>query len=302
VERLTAHENLQELLGAYALDAVEPDEVAAIERHLPTCPRCRTELADHREVAALLGYAGGAAPDGVWDRIIASLEEPPPAMRLTTTPIATPQLPSLRPVAPLDPPFRSTLGPAEPELAERVGLGAIAGRVGAKPLPREDTVVPIGSKRRKTVPMRFMVAFATVAAVIVAALGVEVGHLGAHKSTQVTNLSALAFRAADADPHARHLILASADGTHTVRAVIIADGTTYLGPGNLPTLPADETYQMWGVVAGTRISLGPIGDTATYAAFPTPAVATVIAMTVEPRGGVVTSSKTPVVAATVPDA
>ena len=76
------HEEIQELLGAYALHAVEPDEAELVEQHLEECPRCRAEVADHREVATLLGNTGGDAPEGVWDRIASQLEEAPPPMRL----------------------------------------------------------------------------------------------------------------------------------------------------------------------------------------------------------------------------
>jgi len=78
---------IEELLGAYALDALDPDERALVDQHLLSCPRCRAELADHLEVAALLGNTGAPAPDGLWSRISESLEEPPPALRLT---LATP--------------------------------------------------------------------------------------------------------------------------------------------------------------------------------------------------------------------
>jgi anti-sigma factor RsiW len=293
VERLSEHAELQELLGAYALDAVAPDEAAAIERHLPTCPRCRNELTDHREVAALLGYAGAAAPSGVWDRIVASLEEPPPALLLTRA-VAPPlkALPSLD-----DDGIAEAWGPkTPPPIHARPSQDSpVAGGDGS--------VVPIGrARRRRSVPMRFMVAMATAAAVIVAALGVEVGRLQVHKNTPTTNLSLLAYQAADASPTSRHLTLASSDGAQTIRAVVVPDGLTYLGPNNLPTLPSDQTYQMWGVVDGARVSLGVIGDKPTYAAFTTPSVATVLAMTVEQRGGVVTSTRTPVVAGLVPTA
>jgi Anti-sigma-K factor rskA/Putative zinc-finger len=77
-----AHEEIQELLGAYALHAVDPDEAAIVERHLEGCPRCRAEVEGHREVATLLGNSGGDAPDGLWDRIASQLEEAPPPMRL----------------------------------------------------------------------------------------------------------------------------------------------------------------------------------------------------------------------------
>jgi hypothetical protein len=58
------HEQIQELLGAYALHAVEPDEAAAVEAHLSECPRCRAEVEGHRQVATMLGNSGGDAPEG----------------------------------------------------------------------------------------------------------------------------------------------------------------------------------------------------------------------------------------------
>lgn len=82
MERELTHEEAAELLGAYALDAVDVDERDAIEHHLNECPRCRAEVADHRTVASFLGSAGGRAPDGLWDRIAGSLEEPPPELKL----------------------------------------------------------------------------------------------------------------------------------------------------------------------------------------------------------------------------
>ena len=90
-----AHDEIRELLGAYALHAVEPDEAEAIEQHLEGCPRCRAEVEGHREVASMLGNSGGDAPDGLWDRIASQLEDTPPPMRLdlpegpaTVTPLA----------------------------------------------------------------------------------------------------------------------------------------------------------------------------------------------------------------------
>lgn len=82
MERELSHREIEELLGAYALDAVEGWEREAVERHLRDCPRCRDEVATHREVAAHLAHAGGPAPAEVWDRIAAALEEPPPPLAL----------------------------------------------------------------------------------------------------------------------------------------------------------------------------------------------------------------------------
>lgn len=68
------HRELKELLGAYALDAVEPNERADLDAHLLECPTCRAEVAEHRETAATLAVSAGAAPDKLWARIDAELE------------------------------------------------------------------------------------------------------------------------------------------------------------------------------------------------------------------------------------
>ncbi len=69
------HADLEELLGVYALDAVHGEERLAVEQHLPTCARCRAEVEEHREVAALLAHTGAPAPEGLWDRIIEALDD-----------------------------------------------------------------------------------------------------------------------------------------------------------------------------------------------------------------------------------
>ncbi|HUR76896.1 MAG TPA: anti-sigma factor [Acidimicrobiales bacterium] len=68
---------LHELVGAYALDALESDEADLFERHLDECPKCRAELRDHQQTAAVLAHAGTVAPAGVWERITAELDHAP---------------------------------------------------------------------------------------------------------------------------------------------------------------------------------------------------------------------------------
>jgi Anti-sigma-K factor rskA/Putative zinc-finger len=69
------HEAVEDLLGAYALDAVPEDERRLVEEHLDVCEACRREVMEHRETVALLS-GGSAAPVGVWDRIATELEPP----------------------------------------------------------------------------------------------------------------------------------------------------------------------------------------------------------------------------------
>jgi anti-sigma factor RsiW len=70
-----SHQEMQELLAAYALDAVEGEEGQAVELHLRECPRCRAEVVEHRETACLLAGGHAPAPVDIWDSIAALLDE-----------------------------------------------------------------------------------------------------------------------------------------------------------------------------------------------------------------------------------
>jgi len=71
-------EEIENLLGAYALDAVDDDERREIEEYLAQNPRARSEVDTHREVATLMAFSGAPAPDGLWDRIAGAMEERAP--------------------------------------------------------------------------------------------------------------------------------------------------------------------------------------------------------------------------------
>jgi len=75
---------LDELLGAYALDAVDPAERRRVEDYLEINPRAAAEVQEHREVATMLAFTGMDAPDGVWGRIADEIGEhaPPPGPEL----------------------------------------------------------------------------------------------------------------------------------------------------------------------------------------------------------------------------
>jgi anti-sigma factor RsiW len=83
------HEEIEELLGAFALHATEPEEDREIEAHLTDCPRCRAEVQAHLEVAAMFGSSSSEVPAGLWEKIAASVGEIPPpgaADRLSSVP------------------------------------------------------------------------------------------------------------------------------------------------------------------------------------------------------------------------
>jgi anti-sigma factor RsiW len=71
-------DDLDELLGAYALDALDDDERRQVEAYLEANPRAQAEVDAYREIAQLLAFGGGAPPDGLWDRIAATLDDRAP--------------------------------------------------------------------------------------------------------------------------------------------------------------------------------------------------------------------------------
>lgn len=71
------HREIEDLLGAYALDAVDPDERAAVDAHLVECVRCRTEVDHHRQIAAGLGNDVSPLSAELWDRIAGQLTPRP---------------------------------------------------------------------------------------------------------------------------------------------------------------------------------------------------------------------------------
>jgi anti-sigma-K factor RskA len=237
---------LDELLGAYALDAVDPDERRRVDDYLAINPRARQEVAEHREVATMLAFTGMDAPIGVWDRIASSIEGPAP-----------------RP---------------GPELAK---------------------LMPITEARsRRRSPWRSVGAWAAATAAAAAVAIVAVGVFDRAEAPAPQDALAQAVTAALADPDSREANLRSADGSlGRVRAIVDENGYGYLLADDLPVLPAERTYQLWGVLDGEVISLGVLGPDpglTVFSAGSDPASAatlTTLVITEEVAGGVAVSEQ-----------
>jgi anti-sigma-K factor RskA len=68
----TPNEDLQDLLGAYALDALDADDRERVERYLDASATARAEVDEMRETASMLALTpphGETAPAELWDRI-----------------------------------------------------------------------------------------------------------------------------------------------------------------------------------------------------------------------------------------
>jgi anti-sigma factor RsiW len=72
------HDEIDELLGAYALDAVDGGDRTRVESYLGAAPAARAEVDELRETAAMLALVPPAdelAPPELWTRIKANIDE-----------------------------------------------------------------------------------------------------------------------------------------------------------------------------------------------------------------------------------
>jgi anti-sigma factor RsiW len=99
------HPEVDDVLGAYALDAVDPAERALIERYLADDPVARAEVDEMRETASALAALPAddeGAPAGLWGRIADAIGSPDAPASATTADASRPAN-----VVPLSRPARS---------------------------------------------------------------------------------------------------------------------------------------------------------------------------------------------------
>ena len=236
-----AHPEVQELLGAYTLDALEPDEADAVELHLRDCPRCRAEVADYRETAALLAYGGVEAPPGVWEKIQASLEEAPPRLELAR-------------------------------------------------------VVPMRPSRWQSMGAKVAAVAAVVISVATLAISVAGRGDGGDDGRSLTDEIAVAATNPDGVP----VHLTAGSESRGAADIVILDGRAYLVQHSLPTLSADETYQLWGKKGDARCRSVCSVRSRSRRSRPAGSSYDALAITAEQAPGVVTSQNPAVVAGLVP--
>jgi anti-sigma-K factor RskA len=102
-------------------------------------------------------------------------------------------------------------------------------------------------------------------------------------------------------PGHRVVNLVNSAHAELARFVILPGGRGYLVSSSLPSLQSGQTYQLWGIVGTTPISLGllgaaPHGSTFTMAGAPLTAE---LALTAEPSGGTVAPTGAIVASGTV---
>src|SRR5688572_16510648 len=242
-------------LGAYALDALSPDERAAIEAHLKTCASCREELRAMSDTAAALGTS---VPTKPMDRIRSAavkhrLLERAKAERTGVTPIRSAAIPARTPRLPW-------WIAAAASIAFMVAIyqGINTGR------ERDTLRTALLAESLHVAGLRDSLAARERTLLAMAGADVKVVELVANNRR----------------PNAR-MFWAQSTNTWTMFA------------HNLPALASGRTYQLWLITRDNqRISAGtfaptPSGDAVVSAQYPLPADALqMIDVTEEPAGGV----------------
>lgn len=240
------HSEVEELLPAYALDAVDPEEAVAVEEHLRDCPRCRAEVARHRDVAGLFASSPETPPAELWERISAALSEPDPAYDGA----APTRVAGVVPLAPRRAAGRRRLA------FVGGGLGAVAAAAAA---------------------------LAIVLSVQVSHLNGRVAQMQAALGSRGLD-SAVA--AALVSPHRDAVLTSATARAKSAEVVLTPSGEAYWVRSSLPRLSASQTYQLWALVDGKPVSIGLIGaDPSRYAAFRVGHGTTALMVTAEPAGG-----------------
>ena len=256
---------LDALLGAYALDALDVDERTRVDAYLAGNARARSEVDELRESAASLALApvdDVTAPAELWERIARTID-------------------------------------AEPDSAADA-----PGAAGVHTGPA-DELARLRSRRsgRSVRWMSLAVAAAAVVALALGAQVISLHHrLDGARGTGEKDAAA-AFDRAGSVAGARKLALAPAQGAEVARVVLLPDGNGYLKSDAMPPLDAAHTYQLWALTGSpdrpVAISAGVLGPDPHAAAFRTTGDVRGFALTVERAPGVVQSKQLPYASATV---
>ncbi|HEV3187829.1 MAG TPA: anti-sigma factor, partial [Acidimicrobiales bacterium] len=108
------------------------------------------------------------------------------------------------------------------------------------------------------------------AAVAITALGLSLSSANTQVNQLQTALGESSHNAvlsALSTPGHKVVTMTNAKQHQLAKFVLLPDGRGYLVSSKLPTLPSNDTYQLWGFVNGVAISIGVMGDSPSQVAF-----------------------------------
>ena len=209
-------------LTLYALHALEPDEAAAVARHLHGCEQCSRAVAESRGDMALVAFSVDQAPlpAGAEQRFMARV-----AASAATTPS--------RPV-----------------------LGGITEKASSDVIPFDRPVQP----RRSRWPIIVPWAIAAAASIFAVTLSIENKNLNDTVGAESALLNTVSSKASHAQqivdalnsPHAQRVTLTATKhaAEPTGQAIYLADrGSLLFQANNLKPLEKGKTYELWVIPA-----------------------------------------------------
>jgi anti-sigma-K factor RskA len=242
------------LAGAYALNALSPEELEPFVEHLSECDSCAVEVREWQATLAELGESMAVAP---------------PAELRTRVLAGASRLPQLPPLTGLSLPTAPPTTPTGPEDLTTPSEGPARG-------------VPRHAARRSR--RRFWLAAAAAVLVIGGTAGVAVWQHQQQPSRVTVEEQISSVLAA---PDVK-LQSASATGGGRITLLTSAERGEGVVVGHLPTIPSDRDYQVWAINAeGQPRSLGLLPRAPATPRLLLPGIATsdTIAISQEPAGG-----------------
>lgn len=254
-------DRLHDLAGAYALDALPPDEVATFEAHLAACPTCTDEVASLHAVAGSLADLSTATP--------------PDDLRTSV-------LDAVTGIDQVDPATPVSILPDQERSRER-----------SRPSTTTDSragVVALSDHRRLRTTARVATGVAAALALVAGALGLWANNL--QEQLRDRDLAADQVAAVLSAPDAQ---LTEVDGSSLVRSP--SRERAVFTAGSLPPVGEGRVLQLWVIDDQGPVSAGLVQDpsTPTLLDIPVPEGA-VVGVTIEPAGGSDQPTSDPVVA------
>ena len=251
------HRKFQELLGAYALHAVEDDESVMMQLHVDQCSECRSELDEHLDVVSLLSSTERFAPTALWETITNRIQDTTPERESGIDGKHSPTVVALKPNwLKRSAAIAAVLAIFSTSVFQTARLNSINAELAV-----EQATVAALTEELRTPPFEAALAQAR-----------------SNGQGQLVNLGS------------------QVSGSNAI-IVLMPDGTGYLAEHTLQPLPADRTYQLWAIVDGKIISAGVLGPNPGVVPFRIdPDGFAGFAITEESVGGVEASANDPVVA------
>lgn len=270
----------RELLGAWALDALDDAERARVDDLIARDPDAAREARSLRETAAVLGEAVAvAAPDAVRLAVLAEVEG------TRQQDAAAASLPESEPVHPAAAP--TAPAPAAPATPAAPGAPPRSARPAGTP---GGSTRPAGRRARR----RWSTAVAALAVLAAVAVPSTVAWRQAERAAEA-EARADRITALLAEPGAQ-VVSAPVTSGGTAVAVITADAALVTASG-VDAPGADQVYQLWVMRDGAPVSAGTTGVTDGTLQIRTDAyrAGDALALTVEPEGGSEQPTSEPVV-------